>query len=240
MTPDEESLVWTRPAPARRLPQTRESIVAAAVRLADAEGLAAVTVRRLAEELDARPMSIYSYARVESKDELLDLMIDEVCGDMLVEDLPEDWRPALRAIAERTRAALLAHPWWIELIGRNVLLGPHGTRYREQSLAAVRTLDADEPARQAAIVTVQTFVVGQIAFALDEQGAAAAGGRHPEAAIRQYHRQLLATGDFPLLAGAGPAEPTTADDRDRYFAQGLEWLLAGISSAQSPGGRPVQ
>jgi hypothetical protein len=91
-------------------------------------------------------MSIYSYARVESKEELLDLMVDEVCAEMLVTDLPEHWQPALRAVATRTRAALLAHPWWIELIGRNVLLGPHGTRYREQTLAAVRTLDCRLPA----------------------------------------------------------------------------------------------
>ena len=229
--------VWTRPAATRRAALTREAIVAAAVRLADAEGLAAVTVRRLAVELDARPMSIYSYARIESKEELFDLMVDEVCAEMLLADLPGDWRPALRAVAARSRAVLLAHPWWVELIGRNVLLGPHGTRYREQMLAAVRTLGADLATRQAVVVTVETYVVGQITFALDEQGSASAEHRSAQRrqAVRQYHADLIATGEFPQLSSAGPPGPTSAADRDRFFALGLDWLLAGIGASLEPG-----
>lgn len=211
------SSVWTRPAPARRAALTREAIVAAAVRLADTEGLAAVTVRRLAVELDARPMSVYSYARIESKEELFDLMVDEACAEMLVADLPGEWRPALRAVATRSREVLLAHPWWVELIGRSVLLGPHGTRYWEQALAAVRTLGADLEARQAVVVTVETYVVGQITFALDEQGAARAGRRSPD---------------------GRPPGPTSAVDRDRLFTRGLDWLLTGIGASLEPGGPP--
>lgn len=233
----EPGLVWTRPAPARRTALTREAIVAAAVRLADAEGLGAVTVRRLAVELDARPMSIYSYARIESKEELFDLMVDEVCAEMLIADLPADWRPALRAVATRTRTVLRAHPWWIELIGRNVLLGPNGTRYREQTLAAVRTLGADQETRQAVIVTIDAYVVGQITFALDEQGSAAVAeqspGRSPDT-LRRYHQELLATGEFPQLSSAGPPRPTSAAERDQIFARGLDWLLAGIGAGLEP------
>jgi AcrR family transcriptional regulator len=232
------SLVWTRPAPTRRTALTREAIVAAAIGLADAEGLTAVTVRRLAVELDARPMSIYSYARIESKEELFDLMVDEICAEMLVADLPGDWQLALRAVAARSRAVLLAHPWWVELIGRNVLLGPHGTRYREQTLAAVRTLGADQETRQAVVVTVETFVVGQITFALDEQGSAKAEHRPLEQrqqAVRQYHQDLIATGEFPQLSSAGPPGPTSAADRDRFFTLGLDWVLAGIAASLEPG-----
>ncbi len=224
------SLVWTRPAPARRAALTREAIVAAAIRLADAEGLSAVSVRRLADALAARPMSIYSYARIENKDELFDLMVDEICAELLVPDLPRQWRPALRAVATRMRAVLLRHPWWVELIGRNVLLGPHGTRYREQTLAAIETLDADRETKQAVILTVETYVVGQLTFALDEQGSTGAGPRG-RAALRRYHQELLATGEFPHLASLGPPEPTSAADRERYFTRGLDWLLAGIAAS---------
>ncbi|GIH11908.1 TetR/AcrR family transcriptional regulator C-terminal domain-containing protein [Rugosimonospora africana] len=237
----EPSLVWTRPATTRRAALTREAIVAAAIRVADAEGLAAVSVRRLAIELDARPMSIYSYARIESKEELFDLMVDEVCAEMLVPDLPDPWRPALRAVATRTRAALLAHPWWVELIGRNVLLGPHGTRYQEQLLAAVRTLDADPKTKQAVGVTVETYVVGQITFALDEQGSAETEHRsttRSRQAVSQYQRDLIATGEFPQLSSVGPPEPSSAADRDRYFNLGLDWLLAGIGASLEPDAGP--
>jgi AcrR family transcriptional regulator len=226
--PPAPSLVWTRPAPTRRAALTREEIVAAAIKLADAEGLAGVSVRRLADELDARPMSIYSYARIESKEELFDLMVDEVCAEMLLADLPDDWRPALRAVATQVRAVLLRHPWWVELIGRNVLLGPHGTRYREQTLAAVHTLSADPATRQAVVVTMETYVIGQITFALDEQGSPPDPRRQ---AARRYHEELIATGEFPQLSMVGPPGPTTAADRDRYFTQGLDWLLAGIATS---------
>jgi AcrR family transcriptional regulator len=233
------SPVWARPAATRRAALTREAIVAAAIVLADAEGLAGVTVRRLAAELGARPMSIYSYARIESKEELFDLMVDQVCAEMLVADLPGHWRPALRAVAARSREVLLAHPWWVELIGRSVLLGPHGMRYWEQMLAAVGTLGADEETRQAVVVAVETFVVGQITFALDEQGSAAAGHRSREQwqqAVRTYHQDLIATGEFPQISSAGPPGPTSAGDRDRYFTRGLDWLLAGIAASLEPDG----
>jgi AcrR family transcriptional regulator len=235
------SLVWTRPATTRRVALTRDAIVAAAIGLADAGGLAAVTVRRLAVELGARPMSIYSYARIESKEELFDLMVDEVCAEMLVADLPGQWRPALRAVATRSREVLLAHPWWAELIGRNVLLGPNGIRYWEQMLAAVRTLGADEETRQAVVVTVETFVVGQTTFALDEQGDAKTGHRSREQwqqAVSKYRQDLIATGEFPQLSSVGPPGPTSAADRDRYFTLGLDWLLAGVAASLEPDGPP--
>jgi AcrR family transcriptional regulator len=227
------SLVWTRPATKRRALLTREAIVAAATRLADAEGLAAVTVRRLAEELDARPMSIYSYARVESKEELFDLMVDQVCGEMLVTDLPDGWQQAVRAVATRGRAVLLEHPWWVELIGRNVLLGPNGTRYREQTLAAVHSLSADPEVKQAVVLAVETYMVGQVTFALDEQGSPEMEHRSVEQwqqAHQQYQQSLIATGEYPHLARLAPL-PTSPEGRERFFNMGLDWLLTGIAAS---------
>jgi AcrR family transcriptional regulator len=229
--PVASGVVWARAEKNRRVPLTRATIVAAAVRLADAQGLAAVTVRRLAEELDARPMSIYSYAQVESKEELFDLMIDEVCGEMLVADLPGDWQQALRATATRCRAVLLQHPWWVELIGRNVLVGPNGTRYREQTLAAVHPLPTDAETKHAAVLAVETFVVGQVTLALDNYGAAKPDGRTAKdwrQAHQEYQQALISTGDFPHLASAGPP-PDSPESRDKLFTQGLEWLLTGIA-----------
>ena len=75
--------LWTRPDATRPERLTREAVVACAVGLADREGLEAVSVRRVAAELNARPMSLYSF--FERKDDLIDLMVDFVQGEMLVD-----------------------------------------------------------------------------------------------------------------------------------------------------------
>src|ERR1700742_3107382 len=82
----------------------RHEIVAAAVRIADAEGVEAVSMRRLADELGVATMTPYTH--VESKDELIDLMRDAVAAEMILpEPIPADWRKALRAIAHKTKGA---------------------------------------------------------------------------------------------------------------------------------------
>lgn len=236
-------LVWERPAPVkRRTPLSREIIVSAAIPLADTEGLGAITIRRLAAELNARPMSIYSYAGITSKEELFDLMVDEVCAELLVTNMPRDWRKALRMIAVRIRESLLRHSWWVELIGHNVLLGPNGTRHREQTLAAVAGLDVDPAMKISIIVAVETYVVGQATYAMDEQGSPSIPGRSAEQwhqSLRHYQASLIASGEFPNLAALGPAGPSSADDRERMFNLGLDWLLHGIADTVATAGRPA-
>src|ERR1700755_1415038 len=95
-------------------PLSREAILAAAVEIADTEGLEAVSIRRLATKLSARPMSLYSH--IERKGDLIDLMVDEVMGgSVLPGPVPsDDWRDDLRRIAQRTRENTRAHPWMIQ------------------------------------------------------------------------------------------------------------------------------
>ncbi len=108
-----ESLdVWTRAEPGSRRPKlTRDDIAAAAVRVADAEGFEAVSMRRLATELGVGTMSLYHY--VHTKDELLTLITDHIMGELLIPDdeaMPTDWREAVRRVAELSRQTLQAHP----------------------------------------------------------------------------------------------------------------------------------
>src|SRR5690242_20314802 len=105
---------WNRPAEPRGSGLTRDAIVAAAIEIADEEGIEAVSIRRIATKLESRPMSLYSH--IEHKGELIELMIDEVIGEaVLPGEVPDDWREALRQIAQRTRAAARAHPWSIAI-----------------------------------------------------------------------------------------------------------------------------
>src|ERR1700742_1594218 len=133
--------IWARPEPPGRGPRAalgRKQIVDVALQIADAEGLDAVTMRRLGTELRAGAMSLYHY--FQSRDELLDLMGDAVAAEMLVPSLPGDWRPALRAIALKSRAAFLSHPWLLLTLQDRPRVSPNLLRHIEQSSQAVAPL----------------------------------------------------------------------------------------------------
>lgn len=93
----------------RRVPLTRDRVLDSAVDLADAEGVDAVSMRRLAQELGVVPMALYKH--VAHKDELLDAMVDRVVGEIPPTDPALPWKDALRTRILDARAALLRHPW---------------------------------------------------------------------------------------------------------------------------------
>jgi AcrR family transcriptional regulator len=116
-----------------------EAITEAAIRLADAEGLEAVSIRRVAAELDGRAMSLYDH--FASKRELLASMTDEVVGEMLVsQPLPQDWREAIAVSARTMYAAYAAHPWAIFAHAERVGPGPNGVKVAKQVARALATL----------------------------------------------------------------------------------------------------
>ena len=190
--------------------------------LADAEGLDAVSIRRVASELGARAMSIYTY--IERKEDLLALMGDEVAGEVLVPDpLPSDWREATLAIARRERAAVQRHSWMIDLTGRRSpggQIGPRMLRHLEQSIAALDGLDADDELKYKLIAAVSDYTTGFVVREARERDQRAS------AETEAYLRQAVAGGDLPHVAkmlGAGPP-----DMEDNNFEQGLVWLMDGL------------
>src|SRR5215218_1642963 len=128
----------------RAAPQTREEVVLAALAVADDAGFDAVSMRNVAARLGVGTMTLYSY--VSSKDDLLDLMFDEVMRELhLPEPLPADWRQALIELSRRTREVWLRHPWLVSSIGERSAFGPNSMRHVEQSLAAVSGLGLEGP-----------------------------------------------------------------------------------------------
>ncbi|MFD3707067.1 TetR/AcrR family transcriptional regulator [Nocardia sp. NPDC058658] len=135
-------------------------IADAAVKVADVEGLDAITMRRLATELGVTPMAAYRH--VSNKDEVLELMVDLVYGEI---DPPAgtDWRATLWAIAQAVRTLILRHPWLTRLSAPQMLyeLTPHRLALTEQALTALHDdggLDLD--AAMAACRTLSTYVQG--------------------------------------------------------------------------------
>lgn len=228
----------------------RQQIVDAAVALADAEGLEAASMRRLAEQLGLGTMTLYSY--VCDKDELLDLMRDEVSRAMLVpEPLPDDWREALREIAVRTRRALEAHPWSLDAEPRRPRRRINTMRHVEQSLSVVEMLGVDTRTGVAVLMAVDDYVIGhclrkrareRLVTAMEAGDGGSGTGRKllgdpdPEVAA------ALETGELPRLKRAlrhrGRRGPLGVPPRTD-FAQGLEWLLDGIGALATHDGDPL-
>ncbi len=222
--PRERGPVWSRPEPERRAPLDRTGIVSAAMRLADSEGLDAVSIRRVAAVLDARPMSLYSY--IGSKEDLFDLMFDELAGEVLKGDpLPPAWRRAMVVVAGRKRQLCLAHPWAISLYGRRPRVGPHVLMQLERSVVALRPLTTDVAVAVQVVNAVDDYTMGHVTRELTF-GTAAAG--EWQDTMRPYLRDLAESGRYPVLAPllAAPA----GDDGDATFLAGLAWLLDGIGA----------
>src|SRR5258708_16715765 len=101
--------IWARTKDAPRPALSRASIVAAAIAIADAEGIDAVSIRRVAAELGTRAMSLYTY--IARKEDLLDLMSDEINAELLIEgELPAHWRRAVSQVSRRYPPTLLPPP----------------------------------------------------------------------------------------------------------------------------------
>ncbi|MBM2622520.1 TetR/AcrR family transcriptional regulator C-terminal domain-containing protein [Actinoplanes sp. LDG1-06] len=130
------SSVWLKP-PRTQTGQpslSREQIVRAAMEILDEEGTAGLSMRRLGTKLDAGATSLYWH--VAHKDELLELVVDEVFGEVYVPEPGDtDWRIGASIVANGLRAALLRHTWVIALLGAHPTLGPNAMRVGERMIA---------------------------------------------------------------------------------------------------------
>lgn len=235
--------VWARDAEQAAAPQplSREAIVAAAIEIADTEGLEAVSIRKIATKLEARPMSLYSH--IERKGDLIDLMVDEVMGGaVLPEPLPEDWREALREIAQRTRESTRAHPWMIAAAFRRPFIGPNALRHFDQSLGAVASLPLPPERKRAVLLAVDTYTLGFVRWEVISKARHGGGEGHdpscatvptdgPSAAeIDAYVAAQAASGKYPHLAELGGKKKMSLGVKAEAFEAGLDWLLAGIEA----------
>ena len=189
--------VWTRTDRGGRKPRfNRDDIAAAAIRIADAEGFEAVSMRRLAAELDAGTMTLYHYVR--TKDELLTLVVDAFLGEVVLppgQRLPRDWHAAITLIARRTRDALRRHPWILDITD-DPNIGPNAMRHFDQSWQALTPLQAGFDDKLDLITAVDEYVFG---FCLHERNNLKDDASDIE--MVEYIRALLTEDEYPALAG---------------------------------------
>ncbi|GII52652.1 TetR family transcriptional regulator [Planotetraspora thailandica] len=218
-----------RPAPAPRATLTPQRIAEAAVAIADAEGLDAVTMRRLATELGVAPMAAYRY--VNGKDELLELMTDFVHGELSLSDDTADWREAMRTLATRTRAVMLKHPWMIRTVV--LVLTPNQMAVPERVLSTLDGLGLDADTMMAVFRTVTSYVRGAVESEIGleqimrERGWAS--GDEARTGLAPQMSWLMGTGRYPTYRRY-LREATRKDDPQWQFELGLDCVLDGVAA----------
>lgn len=209
----ESTTAEDRPGGAERL----QAIVAAAVALADREGLEAVSIRRVAGELGMRPMSLYTY--IASKQELLGQMAERIVAEVLVDEpLPPDWRAAVELVALRSHRMFVEHPWVLAISQARAQLGPSGLRHAEQLLRAIEPLGLDAEERWQALFLINDYTLGH---ALRAAQAPAGPAVYPEVDPDRFPRLTDA------LSAPGPARD------EETFRRGLAMLLDALESRAS-------
>ncbi|MDX6336969.1 MAG: hypothetical protein QOG05_4309 [Streptosporangiaceae bacterium] len=238
-----------RHPPRRAAALSRDQIVAAAIMVADAEGADAVTMRRIARELNAGTMSLYWH--VVSKEELLDLMLDAVQGDRETPEPSGDWRRDVQDVARAMRGSLHEHPWMMDFIGGRPPVGPKSLRNVERMLGYFDGLRLDMRMAIDISTTVGTYVMGAVLREVQEhnsetfmeQTLAELTEAEREKVIGEFTERVRATGRYPHLAELMSAgyDPDAAETRDSRFEFGLDCLLDGIAARigdhPSPGPR---
>jgi AcrR family transcriptional regulator len=215
-----------RPRRGRRPAFSREAITEAAVSLADAEGLEAVTMRRVAERVGAGVMSLYSYA--PDKETLVELMVDHVSGELPTASPPSgDWRADLRAVAHLQRDLMLRHPWLPAALSTRRAPGPNTLAFLERVLAALRPTGLDGAARLEAFAQLTAFVAGHVAHELAQASVARSPDR--AAAEARYLAAVAADGRHPELADV-LASPGRALDPAATFGRFLNRLIDGLDT----------
>jgi AcrR family transcriptional regulator len=147
----------------QRTPLSRERLLGAAIAVADAGGIAALTMRSLADELGVKPMSLYHH--VANKEAIIDGVIDVVFGEIDLPPADEDWRSALRRRAHSARAVLRRHPWATPLMESRSSPGPATLRHHDAVIGALRRGGFTVELSAHAYSLMDSYIYG---FALEE------------------------------------------------------------------------
>ncbi|HEY9332525.1 MAG TPA: TetR/AcrR family transcriptional regulator [Streptomyces sp.] len=221
-------VIWARPERAGRGPKpafSRADIAAAAVRIADAEGLDAVSMRKVAAELGCGTMSLYNY--VPRKEDLYELMLDAVSAGYDLPDPSGDWRADLLALAHQARGMMHRHTWVPRLMSPVYGFSPNALRYLEYALSCLDGVDARFGEKMELIAmlngVVTTYTANEIATA--ERSRSLPWSEEQEQAARTgYLISQIMTGKYPRMA-AGFAEDPGPIDLDAVFDRALARVL---------------
>lgn len=213
--------------PKKRLPVTRPRILDAALSLADAEGLAAITMRRLGEAMGVEAMSLYKH--VAGKDDILDGLLERVLEAIELPQPGEEWHAAMRRRAHSARAVFSRHPWAVGLLeSRARNSSPTRLAYFDSILGVLRAAGFSNQLAMRAFSTLDAYIRGYI---LQEHGLAF----RDDASLQEVGADLLRqmADRYPHLTAVTQDVLASGYDHAEEFSFGLELLLDAIGRARN-------
>jgi AcrR family transcriptional regulator len=223
--------VWTRPRQPEQPALSRAAIVREAIAMLDAEGVEALSMRKLGARLNAGATSLYRH--VATKDELMELAVDEVVAEIEVPSAGSaDWRAAAAETARSFRAAALRHPWVASVLGQAGLayLGPNLMSLSERLAALFVTAGFPDPG--GAIDVLLSYVIGMSTTEAAWLTTVARSGETEAdfiARLMPAAQQAAEGYDHLTESYAAAPAPDPAKLRDTKFANGLEVVLDGLA-----------
>ena len=211
---------------------SRERALAAAVALADREGLGALTMRKLAEELEVEAMSLYHH--VANKDAILDGMVDMIFAEIELPRSDITWKAAMRQRGASVRAALNRHPWSISIMESRTSPGPATLRHHDAVIGCCRAAGFTLPMTAHAFSMMDSYIFG---FAMQEVNLPFDNGDDLNE-LAASMEPLLARGDYPHFMEfvvEHALQPGYAYGDEFDF--GLDLILDGLEAATSVDGR---
>jgi len=221
--------IWTRPERSARGPapeHSRAEIASAGVTLADANGLAAVTMRSAAAAIGTAPASLYRY--VVTRDELVELMAEQVYGEYSYHE-PGSGHPVadLLRLAQQGRAIYHRHPWLLDVPATGNLPGPNAVAFIEDLTGPVKL----------ETIGLLSGVVRLFAQTEISQRRAGRDTTQWQGSLAGYLLQIAAAGQHPYLAAALADQPAGGDpaEHEPLFDRAMTRILTGlIPPARTP------
>jgi AcrR family transcriptional regulator len=211
-----------------RAPVTRQRVLAEAVALADELGIAALTMRKLADRLQVEPMSLYHH--VANKDEILDGMVDQVFGEVELPSLRADWQTAMRDRAASARRVLRRHPWAIGLMEARATPGPANLRHHDAVIGCLRSAGFSIELAAHAFSAINSYLYG---FAMQELNLPFSTPQETAEMAETFLRQFPAK-EYPHLAELTLEHVLRPGyDYGDEFDYGLDLILTGLDRARA-------
>jgi len=214
----------------KRVPLTRERVLAGAIAVADAGGIGALTIRSLATELGVKPMTLYHH--VSGKEAILDGIVDAIFEEIALPSDGAGWRSAMRERAISARGALRRHPWATTLMDSRRNPGPATLRHHDAVIGTLRRAGFTVPMAGHAYSLLDSYIYG---FAVQEAALPydpESDPEVPETFLERFHAE-----DYPYLAeltAEHVLQPGYGYDREFEF--GLDLVLDGLERLLSPDG----
>jgi AcrR family transcriptional regulator len=233
---DEDISIWMRPerrsATGPRPGFSRARIAEVAIKIADAEGLEAASMRRIAAELGTGAMSLYRY--VPKRDDLIELMVDAVVAET---DLPEhptgQWRDDLTRMAHESRSLRLRHHWFAGLMTGRPVWGPNSLRFQEFLFGALAETGLSVDEIMVAVTMLRGYVSDFVGNEIGWRQETERTGMNREewmAGIAPFVKILVDSDDYPMLARIITESRYVHIDADARFQYGLDRVLDGIEA----------